>query len=112
MTKEIQDKIVAQSLNEIAFARRYKQGKVTNWNKNEEMYYGRKRISTESRANVDLGRMQEFVHTLLSKVDNPLIFKFVKRKEAQVKRVRRLNALRESDASTLLEQTFYFCLHW
>lgn len=100
MDKETQDKIVTQSLKEISFARRYKQGKVTNWNKNEEMYYGRKRLSTESRANVDLGRMQEFVHTLLSKIDNPLIFKFVKRKEAQIKRVRRLNALRETDAKS------------
>ena len=61
------------------------------------MYYGKKAASTESRANVDLGRMQEFVHTLLSKIDNPLVFKFVKRKESQLKRVARLNALRTID---------------
>lgn len=100
MEEQIKSEIIAQSLNEIAFARQYKQGKIKNWQKNEEMYYGVKKTTTESRANVDLARMQEFVHTLLSKVDNPLVFKFLKRKEAQLKRVQRLNALRESDQKT------------
>lgn len=100
MEEQIKSEIIAQSLSEIAFARQYKQGKIKNWQKNEEMYYGVKRATTESRANVDLARMQEFVHTLLSKVDNPLVFKFLKRKEAQLKRVQRLNALRESDQKT------------
>jgi hypothetical protein len=92
--------ITAQSLKEIQFARDYKQGKISNWQKNENLYYGVKEKSTESRANVDLGQMQEFVHTLLSKIDNPLVFKFAKRKEAQLQRVKRLNALRAIDQQT------------
>jgi hypothetical protein len=43
--------------------------------------------------------MQEFVHTWLSKIDNPLTFKFTKRKESQLKRVERLNALRKAAIS-------------
>ena len=96
--KEVRDAIVTQALEEIDFARRHKQGKVKNWQKNEDLYYGKKLSSEDARANVDLGRMQEFVHTLLSKIDNPLIFKFVKRKDAQLKRVERLNSLRAFDA--------------
>lgn len=96
--KETRDKIVAQVLNEISFARRHKQGKVKNWQLNEDLYYGNKKKSDESRANVDLGQMQEHVHTLLSKIDNPLTFKFEKRKESQLKRVARLNALKAFDA--------------
>lgn len=98
MKKETRDKIVAQVLNEISFARRHKQGKVKNWQLNEDLYYGNKKKSDESRANVDLGQMQEHVHTLLSKIDNPLTFKFEKRKESQLKRVARLNALKAFDA--------------
>ena len=77
-----QDKldITAQAIREIQFARRYKQGKIRNWQKNEEMYYGKKTTTTESRANVDLSRMQEHVHTIMSKVDDPLMFRFSKRK--------------------------------
>lgn len=91
-------KIASQALNEIAFARINKQGKVNNWQKNEEMYYNKKITSNESRANVNLARMQEFVHTLLSKIDNPLVFKFIKRKNSQLKRVEFLNSLRQRDA--------------
>ena len=96
-----QDKldITAQAIREIQFARRYKQGKIRNWQKNEEMYYGKKTTTTESRANVDLSRMQEHVHTIMSKVDDPLMFRFSKRKESQLKRVQRLNALRKADAT-------------
>lgn len=98
--KELRDKIVVQALNEMSFARRYKQGKVANWKLNEDLYYGNKRKTDEARANVDLGQMQEFVHTLLSKIDKPLTFKFTKKKESQLKRVARLNALKDQDANT------------
>ena len=95
---ETREKIKDQALQEIAFDRTYKQGKIKNFQKNEEMYYSKKSASTESRANVELARMQEFVHTLLSKIDNPLVFKFIKRKEAQLSRANRLNALRQYDS--------------
>ena len=95
--KELRDLVKDQSLKEIAFDRRYKQGKIKNWQKNEEMYYAKKTATTESRSNVELARMQEFVHTLLSKIDNPLVFKFQKRKDSQLARVNRLNALRQYD---------------
>jgi hypothetical protein len=96
--KEVRDKIVMQALDEISFARRYKQGKIRNWQLNEDLYYGNKKKTDEARANVDLGQMQEFVHTLLSKIDNPLIFKFTKKKESQLKRVARANAIRDFDS--------------
>ncbi len=95
---ETRQKIVAQALSEISFARDFKQGKTRQWRVNEQLYYGRKTPTTESRANVDLGQMSSFVHTVLSKVDNPLVFKFLKRKEAQLMRAKRLNSLRMYDA--------------
>ena len=94
---ETRQRIVNQALQELEFARQYKQGKVSNWKTNEDLYYSRKVNQDTSRANVDLGAMGSFVHTLLSKIDNPLIFKFVKRKESQLKRVKYLNALRVVD---------------
>lgn len=94
------DAIVAQSINEISVARTFKQGKTRNWQLNERMYYGADKKILEARSSVQLSRMQEFVHTLLSKIDNPLIFTFVKRKNSQRKRVDRLNALRRIDQST------------
>lgn len=95
---DVRDLIVSQAIKEIQWARRYKQGKIRNWQKNEQMYYGKKVATTDSRANVDLSRMQEFVHTLLSKIDNSLTFKFTKRKESQLKRVALLNSLKTYDS--------------
>lgn len=97
--KEIRDKIVSQALEEITFARQYKQGKTRSWQKNEDLYYGKKVKLEEARANVDLNRMQEFVHTFLSKIDNSLVFKFTNRKVSQIARVKRLNSLRVFDAN-------------
>lgn len=91
------DLIVAQALREILWDRRYKQGKIRNWQKNEEQYYAMKIPMQDARANVELGRMQEFVHTLLSKIRRPLVFKYVKRKNSQTKRVKLLNGLVEAD---------------
>jgi hypothetical protein len=96
--KEKRDRIVAQAITEIDFARRHKQGKVPNWQKNEQMYFGKKEKTEDARANVDLGRMQEHVHTILSKIDTPLTFSFEKKKESQLKRTQRLNSLKDYDA--------------
>lgn len=100
MRKEIRDKIVTQALQEISFARHHKQGKISGWQKNENLYYGKKFTTDTSRSNVDIAsaKMQEYVSTFMSKIDAPLTFKYTKRKDAQKRRVERLNALRAYDA--------------
>lgn len=94
---EKRQKIIAQAITEIEFARTYKQGKVKNWKINEDLYYGRKMPAEASRANVDLGQMASFVHSLLAKIDTPLTFKYTKRKSSQLQRVIQLNALKVQD---------------
>jgi len=100
INKTTRDLIIQQVKKEIPFARNYRAGKVKNWQKNEEMYYGTKKPTENSRANIDLGKMQEFVHTLLSKINSPLIFKYAKRKESQLSRAERANAIRANDRKT------------
>jgi hypothetical protein len=89
--------IESQCKKEISFAQQHKNGKIGNWQKNEDLYYNKKVPSTESRANVNLGGGQEFVHTLLSKIKTPLVFKYTKTKESQLQRIARANSLRERD---------------
>lgn len=97
MTEEKQNLLLTQVASEIQHARAHKQGKITSWAKNEDMYYAKKEKKDDARANVELGRMQEFVHTLLSKIDDPLLFEFEKRKPSQLRRINKLNALRLYD---------------
>lgn len=111
--KQTRDQLTKQALQEIEFARTYKQGAVWRWQRNEDLYYARKlavakldaqyatvRPEPESRANVELGKMQSFVHSLLAKIDSPLTFQFKKAKMADLTRVELLNALREQDADS------------
>lgn len=97
---DTRQEIIAQSLKEIQFARDFKQGKVKDFKLNEDLYYGRikKDTGAMARANVDLGEMAGNIHTTLSKIDNPLTFKFEKRKASQLQRVKLLNALKNIDA--------------
>jgi hypothetical protein len=99
IAKPLRDRLSKQIQSEITTARLYKQSRITSWNKNENMYYGRKEMTDDSSANVDIGKMQEHVHTFLSKVDSPLIFKYGKKKESELKKAKYLNALREQDAN-------------
>jgi hypothetical protein len=100
INKQTRDKIVDQALKEMQIARNFKQPRTQFWKKNEDMYYGRKvSMQTESRANVELGKMQGFVHTILSKIDNPLNFKYIKGEEADYEKADLLNALKEKDSN-------------
>jgi hypothetical protein len=99
LSADKRQQIVNQALQEIEFNRRYKQGKIPFWQKNEDLYYGKETPQLETRANIGIesAQMQMFVNTIWSKIDDPLTFKFAKRKNSQIKRVARLNALRKMD---------------
>jgi hypothetical protein len=100
LTSQKKEQILTQVQSEIDFAFRYKEKKRTSaWQKNESMYYGEKPANSDERANLELGKMQEFVHTLLSKIDTPLVFKFGKKKSSDLIRAERANAMRRADAN-------------
>lgn len=117
INKQTRDKIVSQALTEIQFSRTYKQGIIWRWWKNENLYYGKKdnqfyysdtgslnqtnnnQADARSNVNVASAKTVSFVETLLSKIDNPLSFKFKKATMADFKRAKLLNALKEKDAN-------------
>lgn len=94
-----EQKLVLQAQREIAFARRYKQQKVSNWQKTEDMYYGRKQKSDDAMANVELGKMASFVDTVLSKIDSPLTFEYQKQAHVDSKKAKLANALKDREAN-------------
>lgn len=114
--KQLRDILVAQALNEIQFARTYKQGAVWRWHETENQFYQRKygtdgrqntvddrnigsQNNLESRANVNLGKMRSFVRSLLAKIDTPLTFIYKRGSIADLKKAMLLNALKERDAN-------------
>jgi len=116
INKKKRDKIVSKALTEITFARTYKQGIIWRWWKNEDLYYGKKdnvsynndddgSINNKNKpfigANVNIAsaKAMSFVETMLSKIDSPLTFKYIKPTMADYKRAKLLNALKEKDAN-------------
>lgn len=95
--KEKRDKIVSQAQKEVTFAYNYKQSRVSQWNMNEDMYFGRKLYNNETMSNLQLSKMQDFVHTILSKIDSPLDFSYVRGELADLKREKLINALKAKD---------------
>lgn len=93
------DKLVEQSLAEIDFAYQYKQGRIAAWNATEDMLYEKKVAQDDTRTDIALGGMDAFVETFLSKIDTPLTFKYTKGENADLKKAKILNALKDSDSN-------------
>lgn len=98
LKKELRDKIVAQALDEIDFARDAKKNIIDKWHKNEDLYYSKKTKTEPGRANVNLNEAQGFVQSFLSKINTPYNFKYVKGEEADLKAASIANALKDQDA--------------
>lgn len=94
------DKLVTQAKKEIQFAYNYKKGRIASWNKIEDMYFGKKEVQRETMSNLDISKMQGYVHTILSKIDSPLVFKYSKGEASDAKKVKLMNALREKVSKT------------
>jgi len=98
ISKSTRDAITSQVLSEIVFARESKQVKITNWWKNEDLYYSNKKIISDERANVNLNETQGFVNSFLAKINNPFNFKYIKGEEADLTAAKITNALKDKDS--------------
>ncbi|MDE1970917.1 MAG: hypothetical protein KGI50_05075 [Patescibacteria group bacterium] len=111
---KVRDALAKQALKEIDYSYRYKKARMSSWNKNEDMMnpdrmspavvspYGSTTFQQagDTRAQVPLYKMHGFVHTILSKIDSPLTFKYVKGESADLKKSKLMNAIKEKDAKT------------
>ena len=110
---KIRDTLAEQSLKEIDYSYRYKKARMTSWNMNEDMMnpdritsdvkspYGGSTYQQQqgdTRAQVPLFKMHGFVHTILSKIDSPLTFKYIKGESADLKKAKLMNSIRDKDA--------------
>lgn len=107
------DELAKQALKEIDYSYRYKKARMSSWNKNEDMMnpdksgsavispYGGSTYQAQqgdTRAQVPLFKMQGYVHTILSKIDSPLTFKYVKGESADLKKAKLMNGIRDKDS--------------
>ncbi len=98
LSKSTRDAISAQIASEIVFSRLSKQPIITNWWKNEDLYYSKKKLVEGERANVNLNEAQGFVQSFLAKINHPFNFKYVKGEEADLKAANIATALKDKDS--------------
>src|SRR5688572_4990679 len=90
MTKE---QIVAQCRREYEAGIGYRQGRVKDWQANEDLYYGRVKKQLKNRFNVPMPVMSGFVDTLMSKIDEAPLVKFKPAEEADYRATKKVQSL-------------------
>lgn len=97
----LRQKITAQALNEIAFARDAKSFVIPKWQRIDKMYLGIKTmLEGMRRNNINLNESQSFVQTFLSKINTPYNFKYVKGEEADLETAKVANAIKDKDSKS------------
>lgn len=97
--KRTREKILENIQNEIATARTAKRARVSSWHKNENLLYESERFKNEfsTRSQIALHKMNGYIQTILSKIDDPLTFKFLSNKISKKNQVDKYNAIKEID---------------
>ena len=95
----LKEKLVQQALAEIAFDVDYRRNKRhSEWKKNEQLIKAYNIADDETRNKVPLFQAISFEETLLSKIDNSLVFKMSPGGLEDKRKAEKFNALRERDA--------------
>ena len=95
----LKQKLVEQSLNEITFDREYRRAKRHGeWKRNEQLMKAYNIADDETKNKVPLFQAISFEETLLSKIDNSLVFKMSPGGLEDKRKAEKFNALRERDA--------------
>lgn len=95
--KSTLDKLSAQFKKHIETSRRHKLPRLNSWRRVDDMLANRKIEFADTTVHVPLGKANGFMKTWLSKIDNPLTFKYVRGEMADTTKAKRMNAIREKD---------------
>lgn len=105
MTKLVTDndviaKLSSQFTKHITNSRNNKKPRLESWRRVDDMIANRKIEFADTTVHVPLGKANGFMKTWLSKIDNPLTFKYVHGELADIKKATIMNAIKEKDQNT------------
>lgn len=99
MHENVKD-IVLQCKKEYENGLQFKQGRVKDWQANEDLYYGRVKKTLKGRFNIPVPIMPGFVDTLHSKIDEPPVLKFSHDKESDYRMARKVQSAYEIESKS------------
>ena len=82
--KEKQEEIIRQCIEEYDHALEYREKRETDWLSIDELYYGKKKKSLVTRANIHVPKMQGTIETFLSKIDDSPFIRYEAMEEADL----------------------------
>lgn len=93
----IKDKLSLQFTKHLATSRRHKKPRIESWKKVDDMLANKKIEFADTTVHVPLGKAKGFLNTWLSKIDNPLTFKYGHGDIADIRKAKIMNAIKEKD---------------
>ncbi len=97
LSQEEQARCVNQASEEYEFALKYRQKREPEWRTVDDLYYGKKKKSLITRANIHVPKMQGTIETFVSKIDDPPHISFGATKEAEKPNAEKKTALLHRD---------------
>jgi len=99
LSKAKREKLLTQVKEEYDFALKYRQRRHASWQSVDDLYYGKKKQSLVSRANVHIPKMQGTIEVFVSKVDDSPFIEFDPMEEGDKKAARFNNSFLAKDRS-------------
>jgi hypothetical protein len=93
------EKIALQLSQEYENGLEYKQGRVANWQRIEDLYFGRVKKTVKGQFNVPLPIMSGFVDTMHSKVDEKTIVRFKEAHESLYRNTKKTQAFWDAESN-------------
>jgi hypothetical protein len=93
LSKTKREQLLKQVCNEYDHALKYRQKRETKWSEVDDLYFGKKKKSLVSRANIHIPKLYGTIETFISKVDDPPYIYFEAMEEGDRPKAPKLNAL-------------------
>ncbi len=94
------DKLSQNFIKHLSSSRRHKKPRIESWKKVDDMLANRKIEFADTTVHIPLGKANGFMKTWLSKIDNPLTFKYSMGELADMRKAKLANAIKEKDQIT------------
>lgn len=91
LSKTKRDDLVLQCMQEYDHDLKYRQKREPTWQEIDDLYYGKKKPSLISRANVHIPKMQGTIDTFVGKIDSSPYIKFKPEEEGDAQEAQALN---------------------
>lgn len=99
LPKNKREKLLSQVKEEYDFALKYRQQRHAAWQVVDELYYGKKKQSLVTRANIHIPKMQGTIETFISKVDDSPFMEYDPEEEGDKKAAMFNNSFLSKDRS-------------